>query len=128
MPKNDDENQIYTDILKDQSKTWKHQRAWLDITEKVKTSELSNSEQPNLERSWIFRDGTPVTWFKWGKGEPSNPKTEHRVEIRVKDSPENLPAVWNDLNERRTDRLTICTYLLPADSEKHCSWLKDFEI
>ena len=123
MPKNDDENQIYTDIIKDQSKPSKQQRAWLDITEKVKTS-----EQPNLDRSWIFRDGTPVTWFNWNKGEPNNPKNEHVLEIRVKDDPPRNSGVWNDVNERRTDRLTICTYLLPADSEKHCSWLKDFEI
>ena len=63
MPRNEAENQLFYDILGG---------GFLDITE------ILPSTSP---RSWVYRDGSPVTWFKWFTGEPNHPNKEKHVEI-----------------------------------------------
>ena len=53
MPRNEAENQIYFDLI---SIRGHGPRVWLDIVE----------VQPRTSpRSWVYKDGSPVTWFNW---------------------------------------------------------------
>ena len=104
MPRNDAENQIYYDIVSGGL-------AYLDIVEVL----------PNTSpRSWVYRDGSPVTYFKWASGEPNYPDREHNVEISW------VGSSWNNLPATAT-KLIVCTYSLPAGAQNTCPWLNDFE-
>lgn len=106
MPRNDAENQLFYDILGG---------GFLDITE------ILPSTSP---RSWVYRDGSPVTWFKWFTGEPNHPNKERHVEMfngRLN------KRYWNDIdgNYPGHQRNVNCIYFLPAGAEKICPWLQD---
>ena len=91
--------------------------AYLDITEVL----------PNTNpRSWVYRDGSPVTYFHWYRGvrdEPNTPESENHVEIGYGAYGEG----WNDVNGDSTHQSqVVCTYFLPAGAQNTCPWLNDF--
>ena len=105
MPRNEVENQIYLDIIRQQTSP-----AWLDIVEvQPKTS----------PRTWVYKDGSPVTWFNWKSSEPNNVRgIETEVEMEA-------TGKWND--HHQVGRPAVCTYFLPAGAENECTWLHEFE-
>ena len=108
MPRNETENQIYFDIIKSEE-----QNVWLDI------AEVQPSTSP---RSWVYKDGLAATWTNWNSGEPNNygGSSETQAEMR----PDN--GKWNDVIPSDIRR-AVCTYFLPAGSEKKCPWLYDYD-
>ena len=79
---------------------------WTDIT---KTS-----------NGWVYRDGSPGTWFNWNRNEPNggNPgiSVAHIWPWQT----------WNDVTHT-AELKVICTFRLPAGAENTCPWLRDFE-
>ena len=116
MPRNEVENQIYFDIISQQTSP-----AWLDIVE----------VQPfTSPRTWVYKDGSPVTWVNWNSGEPNNyrggtPGNEPQVEMYSADDTGRLNGKWND--RPVANRLVVCAYFLPAGAENNCAWLHEFE-
>ena len=110
MPRNEAENQIYFDII---SGTERH--AWLDIVEVMPRTS---------PRTWVYKDGSPVTWFNWKSGEPNNYRNTNETEVMMLNN-ENFPGQWND--QYNSNRLSVCTYFLPAGAENDCTWLSEFE-
>ena len=105
MPKNDAENELYSELPYDSS----HIGTWADITRVGSTD------------AWEYPDGSTPTFFDWHlpSGEPNNSGgEENNVEMK------NNPLRWNDL-PGRYDRTVVCTYFLPAGAEETCPWLKD---
>ena len=116
MPRNELENQIYFDIISHQTLA-----AWLDIVE---------VQPPTSPRTWVFKDGSPVTWVNWNSGEPNNyrsgaPNNEPQVEMYSADDTGRLNGKWNDQHSK--NKLVVCTYFLPAGAENNCTWLHEFE-
>ena len=109
MPRNEKENQIYFDIIKSQE-----QNAWLDIAE---------VQPPTSPRSWVYKDGSAVTWTNWESGEPNNWRGDLETQADMK----STNGKWNDSNPSDDNRRAVCTYFLPAGSEKNCPWLYDYE-
>ena len=108
MPRNEKENQIYLDIIKSEE-----QNAWLDIAE---------VQPPTSPRSWVYKDGSAVTWTNWKSGEPNNNKglSETQAEMWLEN------GEWNDAPPSYNNSV-VCTYFLPSGSEKNCPWLYDYE-
>ena len=104
VPKSDAENQIYYDIVSGAT-------TYLDIVEVLP---ITNP------RSWVYRDGSPATYFNWEAGEPNYPEREHNVEIGFHG------VKWNNLPSDVL-KLIVCTYSLPAGAQNTCPWLNDFE-
>ena len=71
-------------------------------------------------RTWVFSDGSPVSWFNWKSGEPNNYKGngEHVVVVTT-------AGLWND-NSPSSSYVFMCTYHLPAGAEDICPWLQEF--
>ena len=118
MPRNEAENEIYFDIISQQTSP-----AWLDI---VEVDPLS----PTSPRTWAYKDGSPVTWVNWKSGEPNNyrggvPGKEPQVQMYSADDTGRLNGKWND--QYSANRLVVCTYFLPAGAENNCTWLHEFE-
>ena len=112
MPRNEAENQIYFDIIS-QDDIITSDKAWLDIVE----------VQPRTSpRSWVYKDGSPVTWFNWSSGEPNN-ANGHETEVDMADH----DGKWIDHYGWDSHRRAVCTYFLPAGAENDCSWLHEFE-
>ena len=117
MPRNAAENEIYFNIISKQPSP-----AWLDIVEVNPTS-------PTSPRSWVFKDGSPVTWVNWNKNEPNNykggvPGKEPQVQM-YSAGDNGINGKWND--QYNSARLVVCTYFLPAGAENDCTWLHEFE-
>ena len=112
MPRSSAENQIYLDLFNP-----KHM--WLDIVEVMPRTS---------PRKWVFRDGTPVTWFNWSPGNPDNfdDRNENAIMMYGKTMEGFEAAEWNDSNEENI-RGVACTYFLPAGAEKTCTWLREFQ-
>ena len=78
-------------------------------------------------RSWVYRDGSPVTWFNWHSSEPNNPAFENNIELGYGSVAAN-DQWWNDVaGNRNYQRQVICTNLLPAGAQNNCTWLNNFE-
>ena len=56
MPRDEEQNNYYFDLVGGKQK----HDMWLGFSDELK------------EGTWIGEDGEPVTWFKWGAGEPNN--------------------------------------------------------
>ena len=110
MPRNDAENEIYLDIVQQRV-------AWLDITEVRGT-------EPGEPRSYVYRDGSPVTYFNWEPNEP-NSRADNYVEIFGRFGG-STDGQWND-NVEWVRMHTICTYLLEAGAENTCTWLTELQ-
>ena len=106
MPRNDAENAIYRDI----QNSVRNGVAWLDITE-VRGTE---------PRSWIYRDGSPATYFNWYPNEPNSPNSENYVEMFGPN------GEWNDIHGHANWN-AICTYFLEAGAENTCTWLTELQ-
>ena len=110
MPRSIEENQLYYELTKS---------ALLDIVEVLPVTS---------PRSWVYRDGSPVTWFNWADGEPSSPSKAHYVEFGFKTPTKDHGARWNDVTGPSSrPRRIVCTYFLPAGAELVCPWLNDFQ-
>ena len=107
MPRNDAENAIYLDIVQNRV-------AWLDITE-VRGTE---------PRSWVYRDGSPATYFNWEPREP-NSRSENYVEIFGRFGG-STDGQWNDIHGGARQH-AICTYFLEAGAENTCAWLTELQ-
>ena len=115
MPRSEVENQIYFDLIRPGRQAGT--AAFLDITEILPVTN---------PRSWVFRDGSPVTWFNWAPPhEPNGPTFEHRIEIGWATSVDYFEK-WNDVPDIR-DRKAVCVYRLPAGAQNSCPWLNDYE-
>ena len=132
MPRNAAENEIYYDIISQHDIiTGYNDVAWLDIVE---------VQPPTSPRTWVYKDGSPVTWFNWHSGEPNNyrgGKPNNEPNIQMFSAPANSEAArgtshkrtgrkWNDRNPANLS-LGVCTYFLPAGAENDCAWLHEFE-
>ena len=122
MPRNEVENQIYSDIIRYADGTQSFGKptqkgvAWLDIVE----------VQPRTTpRSWVYKDGSPVTWFNWSGPEPNNWGGKE-TEVQMYQDPEVYRGEWNDC-PKDLDNLVVCTYFLPEGAENDCTWLHEFE-
>lgn len=60
-------------------------RAWIDGSDKA------------AEGQWVYADGTPMTYFRWGPGEPNNSDNEDFVELLLR--PRDDFQAMNDLSE-----------------------------
>ena len=89
MPRDEEQNDYYFDLVGGKQK----HDMWLGFSDELK------------EGTWIGEDGEPVTWFKWGPGEPNNAhenydtaQGEHWVEIDLtgQSTHANLKN-WNDI-------------------------------
>ena len=109
MPRNEKENQIYFDIIKRDEPN-----VWLDIAE---------VQPPTSPRSWAYKDGSAATWTNWNCGEPNNYGGDSETQADMKPD----MGKWNDAPPSYNNRLVVCTYFLPAGSEKNCPWLYDYE-
>ena len=121
MPRNEVENRIYYDIIRYANGAQYGTQAvpaWLDIVE---------VQPPTYPRSWVYKDGSPVTWFNWNSGEPNNfaGKKETQVQMYSAHNSEAFRGKWNDIDP--SDNLVVCTYFLPAGAENDCTWLHEFE-
>ena len=109
-PRNLAENGLYVGLPSPPSADFHiHLSQWSDI------SLVSNR--------WVFRDGSPASWFNWYGSEPNGARYgENTIEIYS-------TAHRGQWNDRRNDvnLRIICSYLLPAGAENTCPWLKDFE-
>ena len=108
MPQSEGENRVYLSLIAGSG-----QHAWLDI------DEVMPRRSP---RTWVYRDGSPVTWFNWsGPSEPNNNKGhEDQVEMY------HATGKWNDRPDN-ANRVAVCSYFLPAGAENDCTWLREFE-
>ena len=115
MPRNEMENQIYFDLISHQAVP-----AWLDILEVLPRTS---------PRSWMYKDGSPVSWFNWNAGEPNNYRGTNETEVQIFAADDRYSSTiygkWNDMSP--TNSLVLCTYFLPAGAETDCTWLHDFE-
>ena len=115
MPRNAAENQIYYDLIRPGGQAGT--AAFLDITEVLPVTS---------PRSWVYRDGSPVTWFNWASpGEPSSPTFENHVEIGWDCCGSDYQEKWNDVPDIR-DRKAVCVYYMPAEAQYICPWLNDY--
>ena len=124
MPQNEDENNIYHDIVKDYAT-----HVYLDITE---------VEPQTTPRSWELKNGTSATWFNWAAGMPSKitvDKGKPYIQM-LRDSLGSgnggwieVGPEWNSMTGeyKYPEADTVCTYFLPAYSIDYCPWLRDFE-
>ena len=114
MPRTEAENQIYYDLIK-RFGLWSP--AFLDITEVLPVTS---------PRSWVFRDGSPVTWFNWAPNEPNNDNhVENHVEIGWKWFGGDYQEKWNDMSDMR-DGKAVCVYYMPPGAQNICPWLNDY--
>jgi hypothetical protein len=58
-------------------------RAWIDGSDKA------------AEGQWVYTDGTPMTYFRWGPGEPNNSDNEDSIVLLLRDDFQAM----NDLSE-----------------------------
>ena len=109
MPQSEGENQVYRSLIAESG-----EHVWLDI------DEVMPRRSP---RTWVYRDGSPVTWFNWDSGEPNNSlnSNENQVEMKIKN------GKWNDRPDNADYRAAVCSYFLPAGAENDCNWLREFE-
>ena len=107
-PKSLAENQLYMDLYKSNSND--DHFPW-DVSEVLPMTD---------PRSWVYSDGSLVSWFNWRSGEPNNYQGngEHSVQS-------SLDGRWNDMPSDR-EHVFMCTYPLPAGAEDICPWLQDF--
>ena len=107
MPRNRAENQLYIDLPYPSG----HYTTWLDIT-------WSSNR-------WVYRDGSPASWFNWNRGEPNGiQRGEHNIELI---GHEPIIGFWNDNYIRSTvTRTVVCTYSLSVNAVNVCPWLRDF--
>ena len=116
MPRSEAENQIYFDLIRPGRQAGT--AAFLDITEILPVTN---------PRSWVYRDGSPVTWFNWWSPvEPNNPTFEHNIEIGWEYAGTDYFEQWNDVPDIR-DRKAVCVYYMPAGAQNICPWLNDYE-
>ena len=116
MPRSEAENQIYFDLIRPGRQAGT--AAFLDVTEILPVTN---------PRSWVYRDGSPVTWFNWWTpDEPNYPTFENNIEIGWEYAFTDYFEKWNDVPDIR-DRKSICVYYLPAGAQNTCSWLYDYE-
>ena len=111
IPRNEEENQIYFDLIRIKGNG---PRVWLDIVE---------VEPITSPRSWVYGDGSPVTWFNWAPGEPNNTNATLATVVEMADH----DGKWNDHSHWDNARRGFCTYFLPARAENDCTWLHEFE-
>ena len=72
-------------------------------------------------RTWVYSDGSPVSWFNWRSGEPNNyaGNGEHVINS-------SFDGRWNDV-PTNVEHVFMCTYPLPAGAKDICpAWLQDF--
>ena len=107
MPRNDLENQIYFGIIAGEERG-----TWLDIHEVIPRTS---------PRTWVYKDGSPVTWVNWAPGEPNDYRNSNETDAEMLFT----NGKWND--QRMYNTFAVCTYFLPAGVENDCTWLHDFE-
>ena len=131
MPRNEEQNDFYFNLVggKQTSDMW-----------------LGFSDELN-EGTWLDANDEPVTWFKWGPGEPNNAhdsnigsaQGEHWVEMDLSGNESKLKN-WNDIwfsttvnggfncsgrRKRRNgerldcynDNIAVCTFVVPKNSD-----------
>ena len=65
MPRNEEQNDYYFNLVGGRQQ----HDMWLGFSDELE------------EGRWLGADGKPVTWFKWGKGEPNNSQFPSGVNI-----------------------------------------------
>ena len=76
---------------------------------RIQIDSFIGATDEETEGTWLWLDGSPWGYENWGSNEPNYGEKENCIQIELRDTAEDDPGWWGDLECSRSEGY-ICSY------------------